>query len=330
MSSVRRRRLPLVAPRFICDELFVIGSVAEIWSYFSVTAVLVVSITVLSWIYGNFLMAIIAAALAIYAANKLYFLHGKIKNCRWNFRRAPDQPKNLYEYDSDYDSNISEDLFEEILEGKERLTSGQIICHLATLREVNVDDAAMFVDAFWGYVLPGKESYGRPGWRYDETGHWAVVIPRFGSFSIDRDKGMYFRSRNNDNFDGETLGDPQSLDLEKKARSTHRWARPVLEKTTPVSDLSVKRRITWFISGATGLSLPKVTRLLEYFLALLLYVFDYGDIDIHWHRRGRMLPCPEYKGRNPRTGEFMHLPRARYYLFEPSAGLRSRALGEES
>lgn len=270
--------------------------------------------------------------------------------------------------------------------GRERtITSADIIAEMSIGCGVSVTDASLFIDGFWGYVLPGKVSGGRVGWDFQDTGRWTVVIPGFGTFITSRHvqpsrelenpyrpgelmsvasreiKKVRFRSRIRPGGESRpqstsppkprmTLAEkllkgrqkedtvavvpdepitpidtelvsPRDLNL-SRGKNSHRWARPMLEEKVSLTDLSMKRRMIWFISGSTGLEVPIVAHMFEYFLALLLFVFDQGNTTIRWARRGNMFPCPAYRGRNPSTGEALVAPAGRYYRFRPYAGLR--------
>ena len=249
--------------------------------------------------------------------------------------------------------------------GRERtITSADIIAEMSIGCGVSVTDASLFIDGFWGYVLPGKVSGGRVGWDFQDTGRWSVVIPGFGTFiTTNRHTRAEVRFQSRICPGGESrpqstsppkprmtlaekllkgrqkedtvavvpdepitpidteLVSPRDLNL-SQGKNSHRWARPMLEEKVSLADLSMKRRMIWFISGSTGLEVPAVAHMFEYFLALLLFVFDQGNTTIRWARRGNMFPCRVYRGRNPRTGESLVAPAGRYYQFRPYAGLR--------
>ena len=245
--------------------------------------------------------------------------------------------------------------------GREQtITSADIIAEISTGCGTSAIDASLFIDGFWGYVLPGKVSGGRVGWDFQDTGRWTVVIPGFGTFVTEINR-VRFRSRIRPGGESRpqstsppkprmTLAEkllkgrqkedtvavvpdepitpidtelvsPRDLNL-SQWKNSHRWARPMIEEKVSLTDLSMKRRMIWFISGSTGLEVPIVAHMFEYFLALLLFVFDQGNTTIRWARRGNMFPCPAYRGRNPRTGEPLVAPAGRYYRFRPYAGLR--------
>ena len=320
MTQSDGKRPPLVAPWFMCDELFRFHSPKPPSPLPGFYWVIWLGVPIVWIIWG-----VSWAMMALPILYGLQILMAKTSVARDNeLRKArvvePRQSEALefsdYEFDYGYLSR--------------HYTGGLIINDLTAICGESIDDAAKFVDAFWGYILPGEESLGRINWRYSETGEWSVIIPDFGSFKAVRGKGLTFRSKTHGAKQDSDISIFTEPDQASFQRPTHRWARPVIEGKVPLEQLSTRRRIVWFISGATGISLPRAETMLGYFLALLTEIFITGKTTINWRKRGRMQPCRAYKGKNPKTGEPVCLPKGRYYIFESDPQLFDATKGQLS
>ena len=194
------------------------------------------------------------------------------------------------------------------------ISSAQIITLLASKIGNSKEDAAKVIDGFWDYVADIKNHYKK------SRKSWLLVIPRIGSFRFSHGR----------------RGQRKLSFIMKPERAAGRYRGPKssswTQRWSPKSkDLSVRRRISVYVSQYTGLPLRNVDEILNWFMERLNYYCSRGTV-INFARRGTLKNRIKAgrTGINPRTGDKITIPSRSQYAFYPSSGFLKRLNAPES
>ena len=188
------------------------------------------------------------------------------------------------------------------------ISSAQIISLLASKIGNSREDAAKVIDGFWDYVADIKNHYKK------SRKSWLLIIPRIGSFRFSHGR----RGQRKLSF----IMNPERAAGRYRGPKSSSWT----QKWSPkAKDLSVRRRISVYVSQYTGLPLRNVDEILNWFMERLNYYCSRGTV-INFARRGT-LRNRIIAGRtaiSPRTGEKITIPSRSQYAFRPSSGFLKR------
>ena len=188
------------------------------------------------------------------------------------------------------------------------ISSAQIISLLASKIGNSKEDAARVIDGFWDYVADIKNHYKK------SRKSWLLVIPRIGSFRFSHGR----RGQRKLSF----IMNPERAAGRYRGPKSSSWT----QRWSPKSkDLSVRRRISVYVSQYTGLPLRNVDEILNWFMERLNYYCSRGTV-INFARRGT-LRNRIIAGRtaiSPRTGDTITIPSRSQYAFRPSSGFLKR------
>lgn len=193
------------------------------------------------------------------------------------------------------------------------IRSVDIIARMASNCGASPQEAAAVVDGFWTYVTD-PANFAR-----DRT---LLVIPHFGYFRC-REKA-YFRFT----FRSQPVSQlipkfkPQSSAREHQAGLL--WISRFSAGGKNPQSLSVKRRMTWYISQTTRLPAARVDSLMRALFQILVTIFTIDKLAVNWARRGTMFPVKMFQGRDPATGSIIKRPAGRYYGFRASPSFLNR------
>jgi len=194
------------------------------------------------------------------------------------------------------------------------ISSAQIISLLASKIGNSKEDAAKVIDGFWDYVADIKNHYKK------SRKSWLLVIPRIGSFRFSHGR----RGQRKLSF----IMNPERAAGRYRGPKSSSWT----QKWSPKSkDLSVRRRISVYVSQYTGLPLRNVDEILNWFMERLNYYCSRGTV-INFARRGTLKNRIKAgrTGISPRTGEKITIPSRSQYAFYPSSGFLKRLNAPEA